>query len=671
MKKLFKLVLLTAMTAVFSVGLASAQDDKQPAQWKYTVNEVGEGTYEIVFEAAIDKGWHMYDLGPYDMMGPNPTVVTFENVEGATLDGTAYELDEPIVVFDEVFGMEIGYYENAARFAQKVVVNEPTARLTGYIEWMECNDVGCTPMQYYDFDIELSSDTVVAVADNANAAGGGSMWGMILEAILWGFAALLTPCVFPMVPMTVSFFMKGSENKAKGRFRASMYGLFIILLYTLPIAALIIITRWLGGDTVTADIFNWLATHWLPNIIFFIVFMIFAASFFGAFDITISSKLVNKTDSKSDKSGLGGIFFMSLTLVLVSFSCTGPIVGNVLISSISGGGSFWQPIITMFAFSVAFALPFTLLALFPSLLSKMPKSGGWLNAVKVVLGFIELALGLKFLSVADQTYHWGILDREVYLALWIAIFTLLGLYLLGKLKFKHDSDVAYISVGRLVLAIIVFAFVAYMIPGMWGAPLKALSGYMPPIQTQDFVLGAYTGPTTSQAYTTTDGGTSTIASTGETKKYADFLSPLPYGIDGYYHYGQAIEAAKKAGKPLFIDFTGHGCVNCREMEQRVWSDPTVQDILRNKFVVVSLYGDDKKNVPEEDWVTLPNGKVLKGLGRINSNFMAENYGVNAQPAYLIVDHEGKLLMPVRGYNLDIQDYIKFLNDGIEKFNAEK
>lgn len=671
MKRLFKLVLLTAMTAVFSIGMASAQDDKQPAQWKYTVNEVGEGTYEIVFEATIDKGWHMYDLGPYDAMGPNPTVVNFENVEGATVDGAAYELDEPIVIFDEVFGMEIGYYENTARFAQKVVLNEPTAKLTGYIEWMECNDVGCTPMQYYDFDIELSSDTVVAAADNANAAGGGSMWGMILEAILWGFAALLTPCVFPMVPMTVSFFMKGSDNKAKGRFRASMYGLFIILLYTLPIAALIIITRWLGGDTVTADIFNWLATHWLPNIIFFIVFMIFAASFFGAFDITISSKLVNKTDSKSDKGGLGGIFFMALTLVLVSFSCTGPIVGNVLISSISGGGSFWQPIITMFAFSVAFALPFTLLALFPSLLSKMPKSGGWLNSVKVVLGFIELALGLKFLSVADQTYHWGLLDREVYLSLWIAIFTLLGLYLLGKLKFKHDSELSYLSVGRLVLAIIVFAFVAYMIPGLWGAPLKALSGYMPPIQTQDFVLGAYTGPTTSQAYTTAGNGTSTTTSTGEVKKYADFLSPLPYGIDGYYHYGQAMEAAKQADKPLFIDFTGHGCVNCREMEQRVWSDPTVQDILRTKFVVVSLYGDDKKNVPEEDWVTLPNGKVLKGLGRINSNFMAENYGVNAQPAYLIVDHEGKLLMPVRGYNLDIQDYIKFLNEGIEKFNAEK
>ena len=330
MKKFFKTVLLTAMSLLMGSTLAHSQD----VQWKYRVNDLGNNTFEIVFDAAIEDTWHMYDLGPYDAMGPNPTMITFE--------------------------------------------------------WMVCNDVGCTPMQYWDFEIDLTSASGTAVAAETTAAGGGSLWGMILEAILWGFAALLTPCVFPMVPMTVSFFLKGSENKARGRFRAGMYGLFIILLYTLPIAALIIITRWLGGDAVTADIFNWLATHWLPNIIFFIVFMIFAASFFGAFDITMPSKLVNKTDTKSDKGGLGGIFFMALTLVLVSFSCTGPIVGNVLINSISGG-NFWQPIITMFAFSVAFALPFTVLALFPSLLNKLPKSGGWLNSVKVVLGFVELA----------------------------------------------------------------------------------------------------------------------------------------------------------------------------------------------------------------------------------------------------------------------------------------
>ncbi len=658
MKKFFRIVLLSAMSVILGTALAHAQD----VQWNYKVNDLGNNTFEIVFNASVEKTWHMYDLGPYDAMGPNPTVINFESTEGARLEGEAYEVTEPIVVYDEVFGMEIGYYEHAATLAQKVVLTAPSASLKGYVEWMVCNDVGCTPMQYWDFEIALPAAGATAAADTTPAAGeGGSLWGIILEAILWGFAALITPCVFPMVPMTVSFFMKGSENKAKGRFRASMYGLFIILLYTVPIAAIIIITRMIGGDAVTADIFNWLATHWLPNLLFFIVFMIFAASFFGAFEITMPSKLVNDTDRKSDKGGLGGIFFMALTLVLVSFSCTGPIVGGVLIKAVSGG-NFWQPIITMLAFSVAFALPFTVLALFPSLLNKLPKSGGWLNSVKVVLGFVELALGLKFLSVADQTYHWGILDREIYLALWIAIFTLMGLYLIGKLKFKHDSELKYLSVGRLVLAIIVFAFVAYMIPGLWGAPLKGLSGYMPPIQSQDFVLGAYTGPTTSQVYTDTNASAS-----AQSKKYADFLAPLPYGIDGYYHYGQAMDAAVREGKPLFIDFTGHGCVNCREMEQRVWSDPTVQELLRNEFVVVSLYGDDKKNVPEEDWVTLPNGKVLKGLGRINSNFMAEQYGVNAQPAYIIVDHTGTPMMPVRGYNLNVEEYITFLRNGIAAY----
>lgn len=667
MKKLFRIALLTACSVLIGT-LANAQD----VNWSYKVNEIGNNTFEIVFDAVIEDTWHMYDLGPYNDMGPNPTLITFETIEGATLEGAAYELNEPISSFDEIFEMEIGYYEKAASFAQKVVVTDPAAKLKGFVEWMVCNDVGCSPMQYWDFEIDLTANAITSAAEatitatDKMDAGTGSMWGIIVEAILWGFAALLTPCIFPMVPMTVSFFMKGSENKAKGRFRAGMYGLFIVLLYTLPIAALIIITRFVGGDAVTADIFNWFATHWLPNLLFFLVFMAFAASFFGAFEITMPSKLVNKTDSKSDRGGLGGIFFMALTLVLVSFSCTGPIVGNVLISSISGGGSFWQPIITMLAFSIAFALPFTVLAIFPALLNKLPKSGGWLNSVKVVLGFIELALGLKFLSMADQTYHWGLLDREIYLALWIAIFTLLGLYLLGKLKFKHDSEVQYLSVGRLALSIIVFAFVAYLIPGMWGAPLKGLSGYMPPIQSQDFILGGYSGSTTGEAYTS-----SNTTSSGETKKYSDFLKPMPYGIDGYYHYDQAMEAAVKAGKPLFIDFTGHGCVNCREMEQRVWSDPEVQRMLREDFVVVALYSDDKKQLDESEWVTLPNGKVLKGLGRINSNFITQTYGVNAQPGYIIVDHTGKALLSPRGYNLDIPAYTQFLKDGIAAFGNTK
>ena len=656
MKKFFKTVLLTAMSLLMGSTLAHSQD----VQWKYRVNDLGNNTFEIVFDAAIEDTWHMYDLGPYDAMGPNPTMITFEGTEGARLEGEAYELTEPIVVYDEVFGMEIGYYEHAATIAQKVVLTAPSASLKGYVEWMVCNDVGCTPMQYWDFEIDLTSASGTAVAAETTAAGGGSLWGMILEAILWGFAALLTPCVFPMVPMTVSFFLKGSENKARGRFRAGMYGLFIILLYTLPIAALIIITRWLGGDAVTADIFNWLATHWLPNIIFFIVFMIFAASFFGAFDITMPSKLVNKTDTKSDKGGLGGIFFMALTLVLVSFSCTGPIVGNVLINSISGG-NFWQPIITMFAFSVAFALPFTVLALFPSLLNKLPKSGGWLNSVKVVLGFVELALGLKFLSVADQTYHWGILDREVYLALWIVIFSLLGLYLLGKLRFKHDSDMPYLSVSRLVLAIITFAFVVYMVPGMWGAPLKALSGYMPPMQTQDFVMTAGSGAAAPSSQ-------SSAPETGV--KYGDVLK-LPLGLEGFFDLAEAEAYAAKVDKPLFVDFTGHGCVNCREMEARVWSDPRVLELLRNEYVIVALYADDKLKVDESDWVTTDTGKVLKTLGKINSYYALKTYGVNAQPYYVLQGRNGEPLVEPRGYDLDVDAFVQFLRSGVEAYRNNK
>lgn len=499
-----------------------------------------------------------------------------------------------------------------------------------------------------------------------DAAGSKGLWALIIEAILWGFAALLTPCVFPMVPMTVSYFLKGEGGAAMGRLRASLYGLFIVLLYTVPIAAIILITRIVGGDAVTADIFNWLATHWLPNIIFFLVFMVFAASFFGAFEITMPSWMVNKTDSKADTKGIGGIFFLALTLVLVSFSCTGPIVGSVLIKSTSG--EFWTPIITMLAFSVAFALPFTLFALFPSVLKKLPKSGGWLNSVKVVIGFIEVALGMKFLSVADQTYHWGLLDREVYLAVWIVVFSLLGLYLLGKLKFAHDSDLPYVGVGRLTLAIIVFSFVVYMIPGMWGAPLKALSGYLPPLTTQDFVLGQHTAavPTGTSA----SGSHALLTVEGKQPKYSDFLH-LPHGLEGFFDLKEAEAYAAKVGKPLFIDFTGHGCVNCREMEARVWSDPQVLDILRNDYVICALYSDDKKVLPESEWVTTDAGKVLKGLGKINSYYALKTYGVNAQPYYVLQGADGRPLVAPRGYDLSVEGFVEFLQSGLAAYKQQK
>ena len=499
-----------------------------------------------------------------------------------------------------------------------------------------------------------------------DAAGSKGLWALIIEAILWGFAALLTPCVFPMVPMTVSYFLKGEGGAAMGRLRASLYGLFIVLLYTVPIAAIILITRIVGGDAVTADIFNWLATHWLPNIIFFLVFMVFAASFFGAFEITMPSWMVNKTDSKADTKGIGGIFFLALTLVLVSFSCTGPIVGSVLIKSTSG--EFWTPIITMLAFSVAFALPFTLFALFPSVLKKLPKSGGWLNSVKVVIGFIEVALGMKFLSVADQTYHWGLLDREVYLAVWIVVFALLGFYLLGKIRFAHDSDLPYVGVGRLTLAIIVFSFVVYMIPGMWGAPLKALSGYLPPLTTQDFVLGQHTAAV--PAGTSASGSHTLLTVEGKQPKYSDFLH-LPHGLEGFFDLKEAEAYAAKVGKPLFIDFTGHGCVNCREMEARVWSDPQVLDILRNDYVICALYSDDKKVLPESEWVTTDAGKVLKGLGKINSYYALKTYGVNAQPYYVLQGADGRPLVAPRGYELSVEGFVEFLQSGLAAYKQQK
>ncbi|MBR5802579.1 MAG: thioredoxin family protein, partial [Alistipes sp.] len=382
----------------------------------------------------------------------------------------------------------------------------------------------------------------------------------------------------------------------------------------------------------------------------------FAASFFGAFEIVLPEKLVNDSDAKADKGGLAGIFFMALTLVLVSFSCTGPIIGSALIQSTSG--EVWTPIITMFAFSVVFALPFTLFALFPSWLKQLPKSGGWLNSVKVVLGFVELALGLKFLSVADQTYHWGLLDREVYLALWIAIFSLLGLYLLGKLKFKHDSDMPYLSVTRLIFAIISFSFVVYMLPGMWGAPLNALSGYLPPIQSQDFVMGSGVA----------------VSANGEKSvsgvKYGDVLE-LPHNLDGFFDLAEAEAYAKQVGKPLFVDFTGHGCVNCREMESRVWADERVLDILRNDYVIVALYADDKLKVDEADWVTTDSGKVLKTLGKINSYYALKTYGVNAQPYYVLQGADGKPLVEPRGYNLDVEAFVEFLQNGVKAYNENK
>ena len=636
-----------------------AQMGEPIVKWSVSQGKTENGITEIIFSGTISSGWHTYGASHKD----SPVTVEFEDVKGYSLEGGLYDLLKP-----EKFEGDDVFFDKI-KVAQKIRVAEDASSLKGMITSSSCTDNSCGAPEDWNFEIKLRKEADVAVAavpektKKAETAAttevpeisqnvteeeqraGGSLWALILEAVLWGFAMLLTPCVFPMVPMTISFFMKGSSTPAAGRFKAFMYGLFIVLLYTVPISLIIGATYIFGGETVTADIFNWLSTHWLPNIIFFIVFMVFAASFFGAFEITLPSALVNKSDKNSDKGGLAGIFFMALTLVLVSFSCTGPIVGSVLIKSTQG--EFWTPMVTMLAFSVAFALPFTIFAMFPSLLKKL-KSGSWLNSVKVVLGFIEVALGLKFLSVADQTYHWGLLDREIYLAIWIVVFTLLGLYLLGKIRFEADSEVKHIGIFRLFLVIVDFTFVVYMIPGMFGAPLKALSGYLPPIETQDFIMS---GNASQQVVSIEE------ANKGE---------KLPLGLTGYHSMEEGYAAAKASGKPVFLDISGLACVNCREMEQRVWSDPKVLSMLKNDFVIVVLYTDDKTKLPESEWVTTSSGKVLKDRGRVNAWFVRENFGVSAQPNYVLLSPDGKQLAPIRGYNTDIDGFVEFLNSGLEK-----
>ena len=665
MKLMRNFYLLSFLFICFSVNSFS-QIIENPVKWESRLEKVEENIYEIILEGSIsDKKWHIYDLGPYEI-GPNPTYVTIEESDNYKLIGEPYVKSEVHKYYDDIFEVEIGYCVGDPILAQKIeLLSNKKSKIDVLVEWQACDDGSCIPPESKEITLNLparigaavvaddatsvNTNDAASVAVSSNDVASGSLWKVILQAIMWGFIALLTPCVFPMVPMTVSFFLKSNQkegaSKSRGKLLASFFGFSIIALYTIPIAIIILITYFVGGDAVTANIFNWLATHWLPNILFFVIFMIFAVSFFGAFDINMPSWMVNKSDSKSDKGGLIGSFFMALTLVLVSFSCTGPIVGTVLISSTQG--AVWEPIITMLAFSAAFALPFTIFAFAPSLLKDLPKSGGWLNSVKVVLGFVEVALGFKFLSVADQTYHWGLLDREVYLAIWIVVFLLLGLYLLGKIRFAHDTPTDHVSVKRLALAIAVFSFVVYMIPGMFGAPLKTLSGYLPPITSQDFVLSA--GGVVSSEKKTNDA------------TYSDFLH-LPLGIDGYFEYNEALEAAKSAGKPLFVDFTGHGCVNCREMEARVWSEPAVLQRLKEDFVIVALYADDKTKVDEKYWVTTESGRVLKQLGQINSYFAKQRFNVNAQPYYAIIDPntEEHLTTP-RGYNLDISAFVDFLD----------
>ena len=657
----------------------------EPVKWSFDFKQEGEEV-QLIFKATIEDQWHLYDTNLPDG-GPVPTSIHYSDTSRFDLVGDLQKTPAPTEKFDETFQMDLRFFSKQVELVQPIrLKTDQPFELSGYVEFMCCDDETCLPPTEADFRFQInekdesaasstaandepaassidaneeSAAPVKIVTGKGKEASPETLWLFFFFSFLAGLAAILTPCVFPMIPMTVSFFMKGGKSKLKSRLQAVFYGLSIIVIYTV-VGTLVAVL--FGPDAA-----NWLSTHWLPNILFFLVFMLFAFSFFGMFEIVLPSWLVNKSDSQVDKGGFWGSFFMALTLVLVSFSCTGPIVGAILVES--AGGAVLKPIVGMFGFALAFALPFTLFALFPGWLSNLPKSGGWLNSVKVVLGFLELALGLKFLSIADQTYHWGILDREVYLAIWIVIFVLLGFYLLGKLTFAHDSEVKYVSVPRLMLAILSFSFVIYLAPGMFGAPLKAISGYLPPQTTHDFdlhkIIRDEVKLVTSGEGVHLFNGVSELC---DEPKYNEFLH-LPHGLDGYYDFEQGMACAKAQNKPVFLDFTGHGCVNCREMEATVWSDPRVLERLKNEFVIIALYVDDKTSLPESEWVTSAyDGKVKKTLGKKNADFQISRFGVNAQPYYVLLDTEGNLLVDPKAYDLNPNNFVDFLDEALTNFH---
>ncbi|WKK59331.1 protein-disulfide reductase DsbD [Sphingobacterium sp. BN32] len=508
---------------------------------------------------------------------------------------------------------------------------------------------------FTDGQDSVAQDTTAASAVAATAAPeeSKSLWGIFIAGLIGGFAAFLMPCIFPMVPLTVSFFTKKSGSKGKAVSQAFLYGLFIIVIY---VALGMLITIAFGAEALNA-----LSTNGIFNFLFFLLLVVFAASFFGAFEITLPSSFVNKIDSNSDKSGLIGLFFMSASLAVVSFSCTGPIIGTLLVEAATKGERL-GPAVGMFGFSLALAIPFVLFAMFPSLLKSLPKSGGWLNSVKVVLGFLELALAMKFLSNVDLAYNWQLLDREVFLALWIVIFGLMGLYLLGKIKFSHDSDLPYLSVPRTVLTIIVFSFVVYMIPGMWGAPLKSIAAFLPPIGTQDFDLSSATHAAPAAS-----------ADASSRKHYTHFHSRATIkGFDPYYDYDEALAAAKAQNKPLMIDFTGWTCVNCRKMEASVWSDPKVRNLINENFILVELYVDEHDlKLPEaEQYVSKETGKKINTVGKKNTDFQITRFQSNSQPLYAIVGADEQLLVTASGANYDIDSYAAYLQSAIDAYKAK-
>ncbi len=672
-----KQLLITVFLGLIAV-ISGQSQVLEPVKWSTSTEKISDTEYDLIVQALIDDSWHLYSQNvPED--GPIPTTFTFESNKNYELSGTVSE-DKGKTIFDPVFGMQIKFFEKKAEFRQRIkLINQELSIVKGEVEFMVCDDERCLPPTYIDLNFDLKNGSPVAANSKSSDEGGinfqapessnqdtttteatsdisaydqesdgesKGLWTIFIIAFLSGFAALLTPCVFPMIPMTVSFFTKQSKTRAAGIKNAIIYAISIIIIYVLLGTA---VTAIFGSDALNA-----LATNVWFNIFFFLLLLVFAFSFLGAFEIVLPNKWVNRIDRQADRGGMFGIFFMALALAIVSFSCTGPIVGTLLVEAASKGGI--APIVGMLGFSLAIALPFALFAAFPGWLNSLPKSGGWLNTVKVVLGFLELALAFKFLSQADLVLQLHILEREVFIAIWIAVFGVLAFYLFGKIKLPHDSPLTHISVGRLSLGLLVLAFTIYMVPGLWGAPLKLISAFPPPL---DYAESPY-GVGNSKV-----GGT--IGNDRELPEGSHLLAP--HQILAFNDYEKGLAYAKTVGKPVMIDFTGWACVNCRKMEQNVWVDDQVLNSLKNDIVLISLYVDDKRKLSDDEITEskLRPGKKLKYIGQKWSEFQTIRYKTNTQPFYVLMGHDEKNLIKPIGYTPDADEYYEWLKMGIDNF----
>lgn len=660
---------LTLLFLLLVSGVLSYGQIFEPVEWETSVEKISDTEYKLISKASIDAGWHLYSQEVPEN-GPIPTTFAYNDENGKVKIIGATKEEDGHVIDDPVFNMKIKFFENEAVFEQKVEVTDGVSVVNGIVEFMVCDDEKCLPPAEVDLVFVISEKNLGATVDQTkekNDVGASeskvenksdtgakprSKKGLLstfLIAFLFGFTALLTPCVFPMIPMTVSFFTKQSKNKAQGIRNAIIFGISIVVIYVLLGT---IVTAVFGASALNA-----LSTNVWFNIIFFLLLVIFAASFLGAFELTLPSSWGTKVDAQADKGGLIGIFFMALALAIVSFSCTGPIVGTILVEAATGG-SMIGPIIGMLGFSLAIALPFALFAAFPGWMNSLPKSGGWLNTVKVVLGFLELAFAFKFLSNADLVLQLHLLEREVFLAIWIAIFGVMALYLFGKIQLPHDSPLTHISVGRLSLGLLTLTFTIYMIPGLWGAPLNLISAFPPPQHYSESPYGV--------GFTKTGGGTAS-SNHGDLPEGAHLMEP--HDILAFNDYYKGLAYAKKVGKPIMIDFTGWACVNCRKMEQNVWPKPKVLDILKNKVVLISLYVDDKRKLELGEVVEskLKPGKQLKYIGQKWSELQTIKYKANSQPFYVLMDHNEENLIDPVAYTPDVDEYYNWLNSGVSKF----